>query len=796
MFFNYLKIALRNLWRNKIFSFINLAGLSVGLAACFMIFKYTFFEMSYDRFHSKSENIYRVVSTENLVVVPPAVGISLQEYFSEVKEMGRITREKAVVRKNAGEQENMQESVYYVDKAIFNIFDFEFTRGQATKLSKPNQVVISQSYAQKFFGRSNPVGKTLTIQDQFGEHICTVQGVFQDLPRNSHFHLNIVGSLATIANNDIPWADLNGWTWGSFYTYILLNEESKPKELQNQINQLAVKMGSENAPQFRLQALNSIHLHSNLNNELEKNGNGQVVNMLLVIGILILIIAWINYINLATARSLERAKEVGIRKVVGAHRPQLIRQFLLEAFLLNTFALLLAILTQDMLNPLLEWIVGYTITFSWQNSVGLVATILAVFIVGSFISGLYPAFILSAYHPVRVLQGTFKTSRQGVGLRQALVVSQFIASLLLISGTCAVYYQLDYMRTKNLGMNINQTLIISNRTYGNPSSNKVFMEQIRQLSNIEKAATSANVPGVGYNWGGAYLKPKNDNSDQTYPTNNYYVDGDFIDFYEMTLVAGKDGKEFLQTDRSTRGVLMNEAAAQSFGFHDPSQAIGQKMKDDQDQIWEIVGIVKDYHHESLKKKIEPVLFLLDKYRSVFSLKIKVQDNPQKVIQETLAETERLFEELFPEAPFNYYFLDEVFNQKYQDDQRFGSLFGVFSLLAIFIACLGLFGLASFSTLQRTKEIGIRKVMGASSRSILVLLTREYMWLIIIASLLAWPLAYWGTQAWLNNYAYRPSLHFLLFLIPIFIVAAIALLTVSYQTLKTARANPIKALRDE
>lgn len=803
MFKNYIKITFRNLWRNKIFSTINLAGLTLGITVCLLIFQYIFFELSYDRYHRQSQQIYRIADITNEienhhVPVAPVLAPTLKAGIPEIADFTRLYEQTCTVKPiQEGEVSVFNEPVYYVDPNFFKIFDFPIIQGNDQKLTEPNNVWLSRSYAEKYFARVNVIGERIILRDRFGEYTCTVQGVYEDVPENSHFHPPFVLSMVTMEGSldKVDWADMKDWGWGSFYTYLLIPNPNAIQTLSQKINQLAKNHDPYFEKTYTLQALKDIHLSSHLNYELEENGHLQSIIILSLVGLFIIIIAWINYINLATARSVDRAKEVGIRKVVGAHKAQLVFQFLFESFLLNTLALILALGLWDLLQGFLYQLTESNTGFSWTRDYWGLIGLGLLFMLGALLSGLYPAFILSAYKPIKVLKGSFKTSRQGVYLRKALVVFQFSISILLISSTYAAFSQMNYMQNKDLGMNAEHLLVIYQGGPSNANKHQIFQEALEDLPHVDKVATSRAIPGLGYNWGATIFRRPEDNSDKIYKTYNYYIDGNFINTYEMELIAGKDGKAYLESHDMEEGLLMNETATRALGFSNPAEAAGKKLKQGE-KLWDIVGVVKDYHHQSLREKIDPILFILTKKQRVFSVRINTGDQVRQNIAQTLAQAEIKFRELFPQTPFAYKFVDQVFAQKYKAEQRFSGIFTTFSLIAIFIACLGLFGLASFSATQRTKEIGIRKILGASVAQILMLLSKEYLWLIIWANIIAIPLAYWSIQWLLNNYAYRTSISIAFFFIPALLIVIIALLSVSYQTIKSARANPVEALKYE
>jgi putative ABC transport system permease protein len=685
---------------------------------------------------------------------------------------------------------------------FLTLFSFPLVQGNpATVLTQPNTVVLSQLTAQKYFGKADPLGKMLHFDDGYHQALLTVTGVMQEMPANSHLHLDLLISYDT-ARDWEGW-DYN-WNGNNDYVFVLLDEKADPRKVAGQLPAFTRKYLKSKEHALEMQALTDIHLHSHKTYEAEPNGSAQVVYLLLSVGLLILIIAWVNYVNLATARSVERAKEVGIRKVVGSSRQQLIRQFLLESLLLNSLAVILAITVVQLSLPFLDELTGKPLSQYPPDRVYWLGWI-TIFGLGAVSAGFYPALVLSGFQPITVLKGRLTGSRQGVVLRKSLVIAQFAATVTVMVGTATIYYQLHFMQQQHLGMNIDQTLVLyAPRISGTDSLRGLQFDRFkgltRQLPSIQSVSVSECLPGNGIyelnsNAGG--IRRPGDTSPTRKRFFLFAIDADFIPTLGLRLL---EGKSFSQEQRSDnlKQVIVNEAAIGLLGFASPQEAIHQPINWF-GQTREIVGIVANYHHHSLERAYDPMVYYWDfNYENAGYVTIKM--NPTQVhpgdLPQVINQVKTIFKQSFPQSPFHYFFLDERFNAQYRADHQFGQVFGLFAGLAIFVACLGLFGLALFTTTQRHKEIGVRKALGASILNILLLLSKDFIRLILLANVLAIPLAYWGVSQWLQHYAFRIEINAWLFVIPTLLVLLIALLTVSTQTIRAARQNPVKALRYE
>jgi putative ABC transport system permease protein len=792
VFRNYLKTAFRNLWKHKAFSFINIMGLTVGMTACFLIFLYVRFELTYDAFNSKADRIYRVVTdlktpSETIKTSGPswAVPPNIKDAFPEVEAFVRLTNADMLVRK--GDMKFQEDEALFADSAFFQVFDFKLLKGNPkTALSEIMTVVLSQTAARKYFGDEDPMGKTLLFTAK-GEP-ATVTGLMKDMPQNAQFRTDMLISMSTLTkkfNNQLD----EQWTNYGSSAYLLLKPGTQAKALQAKFPDFLEKRnGSEMKqaqmfPTLILEPLKEVYLYSTRGGS---TGNINNVYIFSIIAIFILLIACINFINLTTARSTERAKEVGIRKMAGAGKPQLIRQFIGESVIICGIALLLTLGLAALLLPLFNQLAGKQVSegiFSNWQYIGLLA--LAAIAIG-LLAGSYPALVLSSFRPVVVLKGRFATGVKGILLRKGLVVAQFSISIALIIGTIIVYRQMNYMRSRDLGFNKDQTLVIDT---GNDPAKEAFKQALTTIPAVKSVSLSSSVPGSGNN--GAYSEIENSKGDlQIANLDLYFVDFDYIKQYEMKIVAGRAFAREFMTD-TTQAMILNETAVRLFGYSSPQQAIGRRFKQ-----WgregNIIGVVKDFHFRSLQQDIKPLTMRIEPGGSqLVSIKMGMTNVPA-----TLATIETKWKALVPNRPFSYQFLDELFDKQYRAEERFGKLFFNFAVLAIFISCLGLLGLAAYSTMQRTKEIGVRKVMGASVTSIVNLLSKDFLKLVIISFFIAAPAAWYFMHKWLEGFAYNTPIAWWIFALAGIMALVIALFTISFQAIRAALVNPVKSLKSE
>jgi len=814
---SFLQIAVRNFTKRKGYSILNLLGLTIGITCCLLIFEYVAHERSYDNFQDHADRIFRVQESDyqngrfevNWATTSPAVGPALKKDFPEVESFCRLYQYQYLLSNDARNARFSETKAYVADAAALSILHLPFVKGNpATALQGANKIVISEDLAQKYFGTEDPVGKLLTDRNGGRAISLEVTGVFKNYPSNSHLVLDVLISYPTLhqtfgAGDATHDPTETTWTWNDYYTYIKLKEGTDPVAFEKKLrpfidrhyNSLPENKANNDFNTLQLFALRDIHLYSHYGEEAEANGDGASVSFLFLIAFFIAAIAWINYINLATARSLERAREVGVRKVLGALRTDLIGQFLVESLLLNGLALLLALIVAWAASPLFNQLTGRAISTAFFLPATYWEIFAALFLAGTFLSGIYPAFVLSRYHPVAVLKGLFKNTTGGQFLRKGLIVGQFAASILLIAGTIIVYSQVDYMRSRTLGANIDQTVVLSGISSMGDSTFKTifpsFKQEVLNIKDVKGISGSTNVMGQEITWSTNWQRLRGA-SKTNYTLLHLGVDYDFIGNYGVKIVAGRDFSQNFATDKNA--VLLNESAVRELGYAKPADAIGEWLHGNQSAIdtVHVIGVVADYHHQGLQKAIQPIAFLLRPSNpGYFSVRINAGNTPQ-----TIAALKKVWEGHFPADPFQYFFLDEFYNHQYAENERFGAVFGLFAALAIVIACLGLLGLSAYNVIQRTKEIGIRKVLGASTRHLLFILSRDFLLLVALAFVIAIPLTWLAMNSWLQEFAYRIHIGWWIFAIAGVLAFSIALLTVGLQALKATFANPVKSLRTE
>lgn len=801
---NYLKIALRNLLKFKIYSFINVIGLSIGIAACMMILLYIDDELSYDKFNKKADQIYRVHTIGklagneiNISVSPPPLGETLVQDYPEVLQSTRLMPNKTMLIRYKDNVFN-ESRFFWADSTLFDVFTIPFVKGNPkTALAQPHTVVITESLAKKYFGSEDPMNKIMSFEDGTP---YTVKGVVKDCPPNAHFQYDIFASISSLGMGK----NLN-WFNNSFYTYIIVKEGTSIPNLQSKLKKFAAKYAGPdltkifgvtyddfkktgNNYEFILQPLTGIHLHSHLDYELEANSDIKYIYIFSIIALFILIIACINFMNLSTARSMMRSKEVGIRKVLGSNKSQLIKQFLAESVLLTFLATLLAIVLVEVLLPSFGRLAGKQLHASFFDNIFIIpALLLAVLIVG-LLAGSYPALYLSSFKPVVVLKGKLNGAG-GSWMRNGLVVFQFSISIILFICTFVVYGQLKYVQEKNLGFNKDHVLVVQ-RAWALENKAATFKNELLNNSNILSASNTDNVPGRLF--GQTVFRPENSPTQQQYILAVMSTDYDFAKTLGLKFVDGRFFSKEISTD--TLAVVLNESAVKSLGLKDPiNKKILYPGNNPQETIaYTVIGVLKDFNYESLHQKIRPLAILLNTRQTAY-LPIRIRPND---VAGTVSFVQGEWKKFVPNKPFEYFFLDDDFNSLYRSEQKTGEIFTAFSVLAIFIACLGLFGLAAFTAERRTKEIGIRKVLGASIPTVVFLLSKEFTKWILIANIIAWPIAFYFMSNWLENFAYRININPAIFVIAGLLALLIALITVSYQAIKVAVANPVRALRTE
>ncbi len=815
---NYFTVAIRNLRKHSFYSFINVAGLSIGLSICFIIILFVINEISYDKHFVHANRIYRIKSEikfggnhYNMLYAPPILAGALVSEFPEVESAIRFRQRGSYLVKRA--IDNIKEDhVIWTDKDFFKVFDIPVIAGNAeTALAEPNTIAISETIANKYFPNENALGQTLILDNDLNVKITAI---YKPLPTNTHFHFDILISMEGLDEAKRP-----VWYSNNFQTYLLLRPGTDAKQLEAKLSQLVVKhampqlaevlggdftaekfVAAGNKMEYTLHPISDIHLKSSLQGEFEPNFDIVYVYLFVAIALFILIIACINFMNLSTARSANRAKEVGIRKVMGSFRSHLMRQFLTESILLSFISILLALAIAYLLLPLFNELSQRELSIPFAQPMLYVIIVLAALSVG-LLAGIYPSFFLSAFKPVSVLKGNVALGMKSGFIRSALVVFQFTISIFLVIGTLAVNRQLNYIQNKKLGFNKDQVIVIDD-AFALGSNRMPFKEEIMRSGKMESATMTGYLPVSG-TW-------RNDNpwwvegrdpavQENMVSIQNWRVDYDYIKTMGMNI---KEGRAFsLDFPSDSSAVILNEAAVKRFNF--TGEVIGSRIatfgdneKGEPDKnnqiVLTVVGIVEDFHFESLKQSVSPLMLMYSKRNDgPISFRFQTQ-NAQEVIQ--LLEAK--WKEMAPGQPFTYYFLDERFGSMYAAETRLGKIFGIFSVIAILVACLGLFALTAFTAEQRMKEIGIRKVLGASISSIVILLSKELGKLVAIAFLLAAPMAWYGINWWLKDYTYKTEIGVGLYLMAGSVAFIIALATMSFQSFKAAANDPVKSLKSE
>lgn len=810
MITNYLKIAFRNLMKYKFISFINLFGLTVGLACCLLIVTYIVHEVSYDTQHPKADRTYRVTRQFkesdgkiwlHLGTIAPPFGPLLSNDFPEIEKLTRLLQFGPTPSKYNDKVFN-ETDIYVADENIFDVFAINVTKGNAKNaLSNPYTVMLSEEKARKYFGEEDPMDKTIRIFDQYN---LKVTGVYKEMPSNMHFHAGMLISFPSLKDSSMYGEENLRTNWGNnaFFTYVVLPDRYNAKQMESRLpafldknmpSNPKTKTKASQGTALLLQKLTDIHLRSHLDYEAEENGDIKRVYIFSAIALFIMLIACINYMNLSTARSALRSREIGIRKVAGAQRKEIIFQFLGESVLVSVIAMALALLICWFALPFLNRLSGLHLSMFQLNHPAIIIGILLVpFFVG-VISGLYPALFMSSFKPVKVLKGLFRVKQSAFSFRQVLVVTQFSISIILIICTVVVFQQLGYMQQKSLGYDRDHIVTIPYNGALNPQF-EAFRTELLQNSLVKDAGRSSRIPT------GRLLDaldasiPMGDssrvvNADLKMVT----IDYDFIGTYNIKLKAGRNFSREFGTD--TLSFILNEAAVAAIGWKSPAEAIGSPFNYGSTRGGKVIGVINDIHFESLHQSITPLVFIMPnpQYGGFNSLSIKLSGNDMAA---AMAHIEKTWKKFLPNAPFDYAYLDENFNNLYKAERVQGSLFTIFSCIAIFIACLGLFGLSAFTITQRIKEIGIRKVLGAETSSIVTLLSKDFLKLVLIAAPIAFIVAGYAMNQWLQDFAYRTSLSWWVFLLAAILAAIVALVTISFQAIKAALANPVKSLRSE
>jgi putative ABC transport system permease protein len=799
---NYLKISFRCIKRRKIYSFINITGLAIGMAAAVLILLWVHDERSYDRFHDNADRIYRAAQFFHYddyhleqANTPAILAPTITRECPEVELATRVSGYRDDLLVKADGKKFNESGLGIADEAFFTLFSFPVIEGNPkTILSEPQTVAISERAAEKYFGSSQAVGRTLNIFDQD----FLISGIFKNMPDNSHFHLDVICSFASFERYQKP-----HWGMNPFKTYLLIRKNSSLKALQEKLDDIVknymfdseeeyeATRAKGNYTKFPLQPLTDIHLRSQLLWEFEANGNGTYVQFFTIIAVFIILIAVVNYTNLSTARSAGRAREVGIRKTVGSTRTSLIRQFLVESIWTSLMALILSLIFIQALLPAFRQLVGKPwLRFHYiQNPLALPALAALAVLIG-VAAGLYPSVFLSSFKPAAVLGGKFSRGLRSSTLRSGLVVFQFSLSILLLVGTLVVQRQMAFVRSQNLGFNRDQVVVIE--TYGELGRNlSTLKETLVHNPSVVAVSASSSVPGSSFTNVGFRLEGKG----SSYGTNLFIVDEDFLDVMELEMVEGRFFSKEFPTDG--QAIILNESEARALGVEDLlNRRIEAWVGGDKNDSFHIIGIVKDFHYESFHAPVKPMGMVMlhgvcQWDESFVSVRVKTDD-----IRETIARIRKTWDKIMTGTPFEFSFLDTIYDDQYRNEERTGRVFTIFTCFALFVACLGLLGLASFAAEQRSKEIGIRKVLGASIPGIILMMSREFTRWVLLANIIAWPIAYFTMHRWLQSFAYRSGIGWLVFIFSGFFALIVALLTVSFQAVKAATANPVDSLRYE
>ena len=792
---NYLKIAIRNIFKNKIYSFINIAGLAIGLAGFILISILIKNELSYENFHKKADRIYRVVEIQNqkgigklnVAVTMGPLSPALKDYFPGIESSARLKPVLSVFCK-IGTEGFYEDGLSFADPSVFDIFNIPFVNGNPeTALETPQSLVISETIAHKYFNNLNPLGKTITLSSSTGNSDFIVTGVIKDYPKNSHIFFNMLGSYKFIENS-FSW--LKSWETNTLATYILLNKGINYKEVEKKFPDfLKANVPKENQSdlQMYLQPLKDIHLYStNITYQTysRNEGSAETVYLFSIIAFFILLIACINFMNLATARSTKRIKEIGMRKVLGSSRKKLIYQFIGEAVFISLIALVLSIFIVEITFPLFKSIFEDRIIFNYTGSAMFFLELIGITLLVGIVSGSYPAVFLSKFQPAQSLKGGLPSKNKGSFLRKVLVILQFSIAVILMICTGIVTNQMSFIRNKNLGFNKEHIIYLPIRSKDTKEKIDLLKTELRKNPQIIDAAAGSGLAGASGSEGDVTIAGTNG---QTSLMMRYsYVDPDYIKTMQMKIVEGRNFSPLHSTD-STSSVIINEAAVKKFGWKNP---LGKQF--DGKPLLTVIGVVKDFNFFSLHSEIGPLMMSIqpDQFNYLL-IRIKPGNIP-----ETVNYIESTWRRIVPGKPFDFSFLDKYFDDIYKTDRQTGEMFGFFSFLAIFIACLGLFGLASYTVEQRTKEIGVRKVLGASIGSVIFLLSKDFLKLVLAAAIAAVPVSYYLMNNWLQDFAYKIKISWWMFAAAAAIALTIAIVTTIFHALKAATSNPIKSLRYE
>lgn len=819
MWNNYIRLVYRNLLKHKIFSAINLLGLALGMTASLIILQYVRFELSYDRFHEKSDRIYRVqhdrysdgeLQYQKAQAFIPT-GEAMMNEYPEVEDyttMFRISAESDIVMTHMADDGEMlrfpEKEVYHVKGNFFEVFSFPIVEGNSEiKHLEPKTVLVSQSTASKYFGNESAIGKI--ISHNYAENYRVV-GVFEDVPGNAHMKFDFLFAWQEVSSQDSG-GDNENWRWDGFYTYLLLTPDADISALEAKFPSFVEKHKASNVNNsinsaFSLQPLTSIHLNSNLLAEAEPNSEAKIVYALLAIAVFVMIIAWINFINLSISRSLERSKEVGIRKVIGSSRLQLIKQFLTESLVMNLLAISLSCLFLYLLDPYITSFIGGGSALSLFSSADFLIGIILLILIGSALAGMYPAFVTSSFKPVLALKGGYSNHHKGslFSLKHSLIVFQFMISIGLIAASTVAYRQLRLMKNSSLGIDIESTIVVNTQaTFGPPGSDSVFTRRLatfRDKLNVNervKGITATHdIPGKEH----LSMMPNFrhfKNTDELVTLYFTRMDYDFIPTFDVDLIAGRN---FIEGVDNQSSIILNKEAVQVLGFENPEEAIGHGVNWGNENLSkaEVVGVV-DFRAVSYKESNYPVAYTSTFFPYKY-VSVKFDEINGANAADHVAMIQNSWNSVFPDQPFEFFFLDDFFNSQYQADQKFGQLLSAFTFLALTVAGLGLYGITLLTVSQRIKEVGLRKIMGASVPQIVSLLSKQFMVLVLVAGVLSIPIIKFTMEKWLANYPYRIEITWWIYLLPIAMILAITCFTIGFQIIKASMINPAKLLRYE
>ena len=810
MFKNYVKVALRSLLRQKGYALLNIVGLSTGIACCLILFLYVSYETSFDHFNTKIDRIYRggfeiTINGEKQHIRGETgfnLGPAMAEEVPNIIQYARIQPNygSAVFSYDDGEETRTfkETRVVYADPSFLDVFDYPLLYGDKSQaLTDTRTVLLSASMARKYFGDAEPLGKALEFNG-WVRGTYTVTGVLEDVPATSHLTFDFLLPMQDLLRLQRFSNPERGWDRLAFATYFEIDQDADIEAVENAITHSYYQrrgdhLASTNSEvKAHLQPLNDIHLNAEITGPIAVTGNRKTLYFFTIVGLITFLIALVNYINLATARAAGRAQEVGVRKVVGARKKQLIEQFMTESLLINGIAFIVAIVLSLVLIPVINQIAGIQLSPAGWVAIPFLLFFLVIIVPCVLLAGFYPAFILSSFKPATV----FKAGRHTSRLRKILVVAQFAASVILLIGTSVVYSQLSFMREKDMGFELDQVVIVERPRIRGPvaqwsSEMATLKDQLHALPGVDHVGLSSTTPGGGFDWYSRAFKATQDPSEGS-PVRSITVDHDFMDVYGLEIVAGEAFREGMPlSDGENPAVIVNENLVQRIGFASNEEAIGQLISSQRGGSYTIHGVVNEFNWSSAHIYSEAVIMFYETRYGEISMTVQAKKLP-----EVLPVVQEMYEDLFPGNPFLYHFADDVFNAQYKSDNTFASLFALFAGLAVFIACLGLFGLAAFESSRRTKEIGMRKVLGASTGSLIGLLSRDFLKLVGIAFLLAIPIAYVSMSRWLEGFAYQIQIGAGIYILAALVTLAIALLTISFHTIKAALGNPIKALRYE